>query len=154
VIQVKTLFPKTPSAGPFETAPPALAVTVLYTTVRPTLAALRRAASLARDLGATIRILNVRAVPYPLPLDKPPADREVLARNIRTLAGGQPISTHIEICYGRDILDALLQALSPNSILLIGVKKTWWPSKERRWAKLLSRRGHHVIFVAAPASNS
>lgn len=130
-----------------KTAPPALAITVFHTAVRPTLCALRRAATLARGLGAAIRILNVRAVPYPLPLDKPPADREVLARNISTLAAGYPIPTHIEICYGRDILDSLLQALSPNSIVLIGVKRKWCPSKERRWAKQLSRRGHHVILV-------
>jgi len=139
VIQTKPSY-----CSPAEIAPPALSVTVLYTSVHPTLSALRRAASLARDLGATIRILNVRAVPYPLPLNKPPADRETVARNIRTLADGQSIPTHIEICYGRDILDALLQSLSPSSIVLIGVKRKWWPSKERRWAKQLSRRGHHV----------
>jgi hypothetical protein len=146
VIQTKPIF-----GTPVETAPPALSVTVLDTSIHPTLWALRRAASLARDLGATIRILDVRAVPYPLPLNKPPADREVVARNIRTLADGQSIPTRIEICYGRDILDALLQSLSPSSIVLIGMKRTWWPSKERRWAKELSRHGHHVIFVAGAA---
>ena len=139
---------KTPAfLSPVKPAQPALTVTVLYTAVRPTLGALRRAASLARDLGASIRILNVRAVPYPLPLEHPPTDREVLARNIRTLAHGQPITTHIEICYGRDIMDSLLQSLSPNSIVLIGVSRSWWPSRERRWAKKLTQCGHHVIVV-------
>jgi hypothetical protein len=146
VIQTKPL-----SGTPAETAAPALSVTVLYTSVQPTLWALRRAALLARDLGATIRILNARGVPYPLPLNKPPTDREVVARNIRTLADGQSIPTRVEICHGRDILDSLFQSLSPSSIVLIGVKRRWWPSKERRWAKQLSRRGHHVIFVAEGA---
>jgi hypothetical protein len=132
---------------PVKLAQPALAVTVLYTAVRPTLGALRRAASLARDLGASIRILNVRAVPYPLPLENPPTDREVLARNIRTLADGQAITTLIEICYGRDIVDSLLESLSPNSIVLIGVRRSWWPSRELRWAKKLTQCGHHVIVV-------
>ncbi len=127
---------------------PALAITVLYTAVRPTLAALRQAASLARDLGATIRILQVRVVPYPLSLECPPTDPEVLARNIRTLAEGQPIRTRIEICYGRDPLDSLLFSLQPNSLVLIGLKRTWWPCRERRWAKQLTRHGHHVIFAA------
>ena len=80
MIQAKPAFGKRLSGYEARTVPPALAITVLYTAVRPTLCALRHAASLARDLGAAIRILNVRAVPYPLPLDKPPADREVLAR--------------------------------------------------------------------------
>ncbi len=148
MIQTKSTF-----VYPAQTTPPALAITVLYTAVRPTLAALRQAALLARDLGATIRILNVRAVPYPLPLNKPPTDREVLARNIRTLTDGQPIPTHIEICYGRDIEATLFQSLSPNSIVLIGGKRSWWPSQERRWAKQLDRHGHHVIFVGAALPN-
>jgi hypothetical protein len=131
-----------------ETAPPAFAVTVLYTSVPATLAALRRAALLARDLGATIRILNVRTVPYPLPLDKPPVDREVVARNISTLADGQPIPTRIEICFGRDMVESLLQSLRPNSIVLVGSKTKWWPAKERRLAKQLARHGHQIILVA------
>jgi hypothetical protein len=132
-----------------ETAPPpAFAVTVLYTNVRATLAALRRAASLARDLGATIRILNIRTVPYPLPLDKPPVDREVVARNISTLADGQPIPTRIEICFGRDVVESLLQSLSPNSIVLVGSKSRWWENKERKLAKQLARHGHQIILVA------
>ena len=126
----------------------ALEITVLYTKVRATLTALRRAASLARDLGATIRILNVRVVPYPLPLDRPPADRDVLVRNIRTLADGQPIPTRIEICFGRDVVDSLLQSLSPNSIVLVGAKTRWWPTKERRWTKKMTGQGHQAIFVS------
>jgi hypothetical protein len=130
-----------------ETAPPAFAVTVLYTNVRATLGALRQAAFLARDLGATIRIINVRAVPYPLPLDKPPVDREVLARSISTLADGQLIPTRIEICFGRDVVQSLLRSLSPNSIVLVGYRAKWWPSKERKLAKHLARHGHQIIFV-------
>lgn len=81
---------------------PALEITVLYTKVKATLSALRRAALLARDLGASICILNIRVVPYPRPLDHPPTDRDVLRKNISTLAGGQAIPTRIEICFGRD----------------------------------------------------
>lgn len=130
-----------------ETAPSALTVTVLHTNVRATLAALRQAASLARDLGATIRILNVRAVPYPLPLDKLPVDREVIARNISTLADGQSIPTRIETCFGRDVVESLLQSLSPNSIVLVGAKTRWWPTREQKWAKRLARHGHQLILA-------
>lgn len=132
---------------PAQTASRALAITVLYTSIRPTLAALRQAASLAGSLDAIIRILQVRAVPYPLPLNRPPADQEVLARNLSALAEGHPIPIQMEICYGRDVTDALFQSLDPNSIVLIGLKRSWWPSIEQRWAKQLNRRGHHVILV-------
>jgi len=138
------------SAPPEESG---LRITVLYTRIRPTLAALRRAASLARDLRAGIRILNVRNVPYPLPLDRPGLDHEVLAQNFRTIAEGCTIPTRVEICYGRDIVESLLHSLSPNSIVLIGAKPRWWPSKERRWAKLLTRHGHHIVFVPVESNS-
>jgi len=129
-------------------APSALAITVLYTSIRPTLTALRRAASLARDLGATIRILHLRS-----PLEHPSPDREALARSFHTLAEGRPIPTRVETCYGRDIVDSLLHSLSPNSIVLIGAQPGWWPSQERRWAKLLSRYGHHIIVVPVESNS-
>jgi hypothetical protein len=143
VLQTKTTF-----GCPSRSARRALEITVLYTTVRATLTALRRAGLLARDLGAAIRILNLRIVPYPLPLEHPPTDRDVLSKNISTLADGQPIPTRVEICFGRDVADSLLQSLSPNSIVLVGARTRWWPTKERRWAKQLSRHGHQVVFVS------
>jgi hypothetical protein len=132
---------------PTQTASRALAITVLFTSVRPTLAALRRAAALAGGLGATIRILQVRTVPYPLPLNCPPTDREVLARNLSALVEGHSFPIRLEICYGRDSADSLFQSLDPRSIVVIGFKRTWWLSKEQRLAKQLGRRGHHVILA-------
>ena len=128
-----------------------LAITVLLTSVRATLAALRRAGYLARELDATIRILSVRVVPYPLPLDRPQVDASILARRLITLAGGQPIPAVVQICFGRDVLDSLLQSLRPNSIVLVGAKRAWWPWNERRLARQLSRRGHHVILITGGA---
>jgi len=142
VIETKPTF-----GSSAQLAQPALAITVLYTSVRPTLAALRRAATLARNLGATIRILNIRTAPGPL------MDREVTAKTFHTLAEGQPIPTRVEICYGRDIVNSLLHSLSPNSIVLIGARPGWWPSKVRRWAKLLSRNGHHIVFVPVESNS-
>jgi hypothetical protein len=143
VIQAK------PRSGyPARPAQSALEITVLYTNVGPTLTALRRAAFLARDLGATIRILNVRIVPYPLPLEHPPVDRDVLSRNISTLADGLPIPTRIQICFGRDVADSILQSLSPNSIVIVGASTRWWRTKEQRLARQISRHGHQVIFVS------
>jgi hypothetical protein len=148
VIETKPTFHRSA-----QVASPELSITVLYTGVRPTLAALRRAAVLARDLGATIRVLNVRAVPYPLPLDHPPVNSEVLATSFRTLVQGQPIPTRVEICYGRDIIDSIRQSLSPNSLVVIGARTRSWPTREQRWAKQLNRLGHQVIFVSDRQSN-
>src|SRR5690242_18074174 len=47
-------------------------VNVLFTNPKDTLAALRAADALARDLNATIRVLAVQAVPFAMPLEQPP----------------------------------------------------------------------------------
>ena len=52
--------------------PRRLEVNVIFTDPHATAAALKTAGSLARDLGACIRVRAAIAVPYALPLDKPP----------------------------------------------------------------------------------
>src|ERR1700694_1862112 len=52
--------------------PRRLEVNVIFTEPHATAAALMTAGSLARDLGACIRVRAAIAVPYALPLEKPP----------------------------------------------------------------------------------
>src|ERR1035437_5430404 len=52
--------------------PARLEVNVIFTDPQATAAVLKTAGSLARDLGACIRVRAAIAVPYALPLDKPP----------------------------------------------------------------------------------
>src|SRR5260370_910478 len=52
--------------------PGRLEVNVIFTDAQATAVALKTAGSLARDLGACIRVRAAIAVPYSLPLDKPP----------------------------------------------------------------------------------
>src|ERR1017187_1820209 len=67
--------PARPSVS-WETAeglgPGRLEVNVIFTDPQATAAALKTAGSLARDLGACIGVRAAIAVPYALPLDKPP----------------------------------------------------------------------------------
>jgi hypothetical protein len=49
-----------------------LNITVVFTSVRGTSAALRSAAALVMTLGARINLVVLQVVPYPLPLTSPP----------------------------------------------------------------------------------
>jgi hypothetical protein len=125
----------------------ALSVTVVFTTIPATLIALQRGGELAQQLGARIRILVPQVVPYPLPIDRPQVDPEFKVRRFRTVSVYDAIETRIDVRLCRDAQDAVMQGLCPRSLVLIGGRKRWWPTREKRLAKTLSLAGHHVIFV-------
>jgi hypothetical protein len=54
-------------------------------------------------------------------------------------------SVHVYLC--RDQVEALLQVLRPNSLVVIGGRKHWWPTAERRMARALRSKGHRIVFV-------
>jgi hypothetical protein len=125
-------------------------VNVIFTDPQATAAALKTAGSLARDLGACIRVRAAIAVPYALPFDKPPVSvrfTEGLLSDLvcRLELGPFEPSVHLYLC--RDQVETLLQALRPNSLVVIGGRKHWWPTAERRMARALRSKGHRIVFV-------
>jgi hypothetical protein len=124
-----------------------LEVSVIFTTTQGTLAALRLARQYARDLGGRISILVTQIVPYPLPLDRPQVAPEFTTQRYRTLAADPSIETCVYVYLCRDSRQAIIQALKPNSLVVIGGRNRWWPAREQALAKMLRSQGHHVIFV-------
>ena len=59
---------------------PRLRVTVVFTTAEGTIAALRTAAGLAKNLGARMALVVTEVVPFHFPLDHPPVSIEFLER--------------------------------------------------------------------------
>ena len=132
----------------------ALHITVLFTTVPDTLAALRRAVSLAAELDAAIRILVAEAVPYPLPLDAPRVNPAFRLRQFHALWQDEQIETQIDIRLCRDTRECIHNALPPHSLVLIGKRKSWRPfTREKRLIRSLKRAGHDVVSVATPSSD-
>jgi hypothetical protein len=130
--------------------PKRLEVNVIFTDPQATVAALKTARSLARDLGACIRIRVAIPVPYVLPLDKPPVPVRFTENLLSDLVSRLKLDTfepsvHFYLC--RDPLETLLRALSPNSLVVIGGRKHWWPTAEHRMAKSIQSKGHRVVFV-------
>jgi hypothetical protein len=130
--------------------PRRLEVNVIFTDPHATAAALKTAGSLARDLGASIRVRATIAVPYALPLDKPPVSVRFTERLLSDLVCRLELDTfepsvHLYLC--RDQLETLLGVLVPNSLVVIGGRKHWWPTAERRMARALRSKGHRVVFI-------
>ena len=127
-----------------------LEVNVIFTDEASTSAALGVAQSLARDLGARIHLQYAVTVPFQLPLERPGVSVSFLQEQLRKVLadlekdGFEP-KAHLYLC--RDRVRALRQALKPNSLVVIGGRKHWWPTPESRIARALRAEGHRVICV-------
>lgn len=130
--------------------PGRLEVNVIFTDPQATVAALKTAGSLARDLGARIRVRAAIAVPYRLPLDKPLVSAGFIEDLLSDLVCRLNLddfepSVHLYVC--RNQVEALLQVLSRSSLVVMGGRKRWWPTAERRIAKALRSKGHRVVLI-------
>jgi len=145
----KLLTPATARPERTERAPdsPRLNIAVVFTSVTPTLAALRRAGELAARLSASITLLAPQVVPFPLPLTSPPVLLDFSEKRFLTIASESKVETMVRIYLCRDKWETLRTALSPHSLVVVGGRKRFWPTSEQRLAKRLRKAGHEVIFA-------
>jgi len=130
--------------------PERLEVNLVFTDAQTTAGALATVESLARDLGACIRLRAPVVVPRQLPLDESPVSVRFIEGCLADLASrlehdGFESTAHVYLC--RDQGEALLQVLSPNSLLVVGGKGRWWPTRLVSLVKVLRSKGHRVVFV-------
>jgi hypothetical protein len=107
---------------------------------------LQEAGTLANSLGARIQLVVPQVVPYPLPLDSPPVLVEFNENRFRVMASKSPVETSVHIYLCRDRFETLVSVLQPGSIVVLGGRERWWPTKEKRLARKLRRAGFEVFF--------
>lgn len=124
-----------------------LEISVVFTSVDATLAALKEAGNLAENLGARITLIVPQTVPYPLPLSTPPVLVEFNERRLRVIASHCCVETRVSIYLCRDPLETLKSVLKPGSLVVVGTRKRWWPTSEKRLAAQLRRTGYEVVVT-------
>ena len=124
-----------------------LNVTVLFTSVEGTIAALRTAGTLANRLHGRITLVVPEVVPYHLPLNKPAVLHDWNERRFRVLAEESPVQTTVRFYLCRDRDETIESVLNPHSLIVMGGKKRWWPTSESRLARRLRSLGHEVILT-------
>jgi hypothetical protein len=136
-----------PYSPPPRKADGALEVQVLFTTHSGTLAALKAASQLGTRLGVRPRVLIFYSMPLTLPLEDNLIPPGFLEGQIQALGreSATGFSAQVYIC--RDPYRSLRNLLPPHSLIVIGGKRRWWPTREQRLAAGLKRDGHQVIFV-------
>lgn len=132
---------------PLEESQSSLSVVVVFTSVETTVQALRKAGVLASRLNARITLLVPQIVPYPRPITNPPVLVDFNEKRFRVIAGESRVETTVHIYLCRDRREALVKVLEPHSLVVIGDRKQWWRTAERRLAKQLRRAGHEVMMV-------
>src|SRR6478672_12030432 len=125
---------------------PCLNIVVVFTSIDATLAALKEAAVLANRLCGRVTLIVPQVVPYPLPLASPPVLVDWNERRFRVIASDSPVETKVIIYLCRDHVQTLTAVLNPHSVVVLGGRKRWWPTRETRLARILRRAGHEVIF--------
>ncbi len=138
-------LPPFPPATQFQE--PTLNVTVVFTSIRSTLAALRAAGAWASRLGAHITLLAPQVVPYPLPLANPDVEQHFSECRFRVLAEESKVETNVRLLWCRDAAETILGALAPHSLVVLGMHKGWLPTSEKKLARQLRRAGHEVIVT-------
>ena len=126
---------------------PDLQIVIPHRSPELTRSALKYAATLAMDLNVRLRLIDVHVVPYGVPLDAPTVDPRHLARRVRSLAMQSELPISAEVIYARDWELGLRRALAPGSLVLMAMKRSWWPTKDKRLAARLRKLGHQVMWV-------
>jgi hypothetical protein len=126
---------------------PEKVVTVISTSINGITKALEKAGELAKPIAAKIVVAAVQVVPYSLPLDRPPIPLDFVVGRCEAIASRIPeiVSVSVYLCRGLD--EAFKQIIKPDGVVVMGIRKSWWPTPEERWARQLQRAGHDVIFV-------
>jgi hypothetical protein len=124
-----------------------LEIGVLFTSAKATLAAIDAAAALMKGLDGRLSLIAAQTVPYPLPLYQPPVSLTFNRQRLLEVAAHSPVEVSVHLCVCRSRSATLLSLLRPGSMLLIGARKTWWPTWERKLAKELRRDGLDVVLL-------
>ena len=128
---------------------PDLEVNLVYTRLPDATKSLDVASGLARGLGARVTVHVAQVIPYPLALRSPQVPVQFAEQQLLAMAGEQPVETSIRMYLCRDLTETIRRVLKLDSVVIVGGRKRWWPTREYRLAAALRRDGHHVILSYA-----
>jgi hypothetical protein len=129
-------------------------VTILFTSMSGTRAALERARAWAKDLDIRIRLLVLEVVPFPLPLDEPPIPGQALVQALWPSLSAATVPIRVQVFLCRDFERALVRVFDKRSTVFLGTVSRWPFGREGRIARLLKKQGHQVLWVRARKAGS
>jgi hypothetical protein len=148
--RTKKSFPEAPvSATPRATSGSdgQLEIVLLFTSPEATGTALERTAGLLAGLNARIKLVAVLTVPYALALNRPPFSASFHEQRLQDIASKSPVETAAHLYFCRCPFETLTSVLKPDSVVIVGTRKRWWPTRERRLARKLESAGFRSLIL-------
>lgn len=110
-------------------------------------AVLERAMSLAAGLNARISLVAVHVTPFPLDFGCPASTHAFLVEQLSELAAQCEFPIHAEVIMARSRADGFRHAFSRTATVLVGARKHWWRTAEKKLARALARDGRQVVLM-------
>ena len=117
-----------------------------YTTPELTRAALRHAGACS-DLDVHVALVDIQVVPFPCSFDSPPVNKEFSERRLRQLLTETGLPGRAAVLYTRDWLEGFKRQIQPGALVILATKRRWWPTREDRLARNLTKAGHQVMVL-------
>jgi len=125
-------------------------ISVIYTNIEGTLAALDAAVRFSRGLEAEIVLLVAEELALYYSLDHPPIATAFFERVCKAILAELQLDAtaiRLEIYFCRRQIKCFEAALHPRSVVLLGTGHHFWRRKERKLASTLKALGHDALLV-------
>jgi hypothetical protein len=123
-----------------------LDLVVPFTTPELTRTALGAANRMGGGLNATLRLVKVQVVPFPMELDQSPVYIDFLKDQLAQFQSDLPVAGEIRLA--REFEDGLLGTLGPDSVVVLATPRKLWKTRNERLAASLRRAGHKVVLIS------
>lgn len=107
--------------------------------------ALDSANRMGAGLNATLRLVRVQVVPFPMDLDQSPVYIDFLQDQIAQFQSELPVKGEIRLA--REFEAGLVGTLGRESVVILAARRRPWKTRNERLAAALRRSGHNVVLL-------
>jgi len=122
-------------------------IAIPHTEWAVTEAVMDRVVAFTAKLDATVTLIAVHTIPYPMSFGCPALVHARLVEQLIDLASRCPLPVNPMVVLARSCAEGFRHALKPESTVLVGTRRRLWKTTEERIAEALAHAGHHVALV-------
>lgn len=111
------------------------------------LTAMDRVAVLAAKLSASVRLIAVHTVPYPMQFGCPALVHARLVEQLVDLASRSPVTVCPQVVLARSLEEGFRAGMPAESTVLVAARRRFWKTREDRLAAMLAGEGHKVVLI-------